>query len=143
MVQVRLPSRLHVRCLVVAGARVRNSLGASSSLDVPVSLLGSRLAALLGLKDTDSDAQSRTLLEMHSNNLNFAAEQGFSAEATSTFFSIMKSTFQDSMGGWLAPNRRYVRPATIAAFRRRRCLIVYPSVSAKPAASTGPRTRCR
>jgi len=67
----------------------------------------SRLSALLGLKDTDSDAQSRTLLEMHSNNLNFAAEQGFSAEATSTFFSIMKSTFQDSMDDLLAVDKSY------------------------------------
>jgi hypothetical protein len=52
------------------------------------------LSAIMGLKDDD---RSQVLLEMYINNLKFAKAQGFSPECTSTYFSIMKSTFDISM----------------------------------------------
>lgn len=56
------------------------------------------LAKTMGIDDYASSKKSEVLLELYQNNLNFSKAQGFSPECTSTFFSILKSTFDQSMG---------------------------------------------
>ena len=70
------------------------------------------LGKVLDVPAEDGDARARSLLEMYANNIAFAAEHGFSEEAASTFFSIMKKTFDQSMGAYLA---------CCASAERRRC----------------------
>eukprot|EP01045_Picozoa_sp_COSAG04_P037328 COSAG04_NODE_9484_length_859_cov_2.869737_2_plen_78_part_01 len=62
---------------------------------------------------TGSDARAKVLMEMYTNNLRFATEQGMSAEAASTFFSIVKSTFETSMEGCIAVDKAYAVFKTI------------------------------
>ena len=67
----------------------------------------------MGVKEPESDPCSKVQMEMYTNNLAFAAEQGFSAESTSTFSSIMKSTFKTSMDGLIAVDKSYAVFKTI------------------------------
>ena len=59
------------------------------------------LADVLRVLDGENPLRAQVLLEFYANNLAFARERGFSAEKTSTFFSIMKRNHDEMVEAFL------------------------------------------
>jgi len=65
------------------------------------------LVSVLGLNDTENPLRQEVLLEMFVNLLGFTTSNGFSAEKTSTLFSLMKKTHDDMADAFLPANQTW------------------------------------
>jgi|MDSW01.2.fsa_nt_gb hypothetical protein len=65
------------------------------------------LADVLRVLDGENPLRAQVLLEFYANNLAFARERGFSAEKTSTFFSIMKRNHDEMVEAFLPQQKSW------------------------------------
>ena len=80
------------------------------------------LADVLRVLDGENPLRAQVLLEFYANNLAFARERGFSAEKTSTFFSIMKRNHDEMVEAFLPQQKswEYLQALVLGAWRSRR-----------------------
>lgn len=65
------------------------------------------LSELLGADGMQDQLKKEVLLELHLNSLYFARKHGFSAEKTSTFFSIIKRNHEEMAEAFLPPQQSW------------------------------------